>query len=171
LVQTTEYPEAETSTLKLAMEQSATFALRLRVPGWSNAMTVKVNGQSQTADIKPGQWATLSREWKSGDTVEVTIPLHFRRVPIDEQHPNRVALVRGPAVYGQEDPHKWLSVIPQSDDELDKLMKPLANNRAIFQIDNELVVQQRNAFRPFYTFAELERYRMYHDPKLRRVVW
>ncbi len=61
---------------------------------------------------------------------------------------------------------------PASDDELDKLMKPLANDPAIFQIDNEPVVQQRNAFKPFYRFVELERYRMYFDPKhpLRAVV-
>jgi DUF1680 family protein len=171
VVQTTQYPEAGRSTFGLSMDRPAAFAIKLRVPGWSNGMTVKVNGQAQTGDIKPGQWATVSREWKTGDTVEVTIPLHFRRVPIDEQHPNRVAIVRGPVVYGQEDPHKWLSDIPPTDAELDKLMKPLANNPAIFQIDNEPVVQQRNAFKPFYSFTELERYRMYFEPKSRRVLW
>jgi DUF1680 family protein len=171
VVQTTQYPEAEFSTLKLTMEQPAAFGLKLRVPGWSKGMTIKVNGQAPTEDIKPGQWATVSREWKSGDTVEIKIPLHFRRVPIDEQHPNRIAILRGPVVYAQEDPHKWLSDIPASDEELDKLMKPLANDPAIFQIDNEPVVSQRNAFKPFYRFVELERYRMYFDSKHRRVLW
>jgi DUF1680 family protein len=107
----------------------------------------------------------------SGDKVEVTIPLRFRRVPIDEQHPHRVAIVRGPLVYAQEDPHKWLSDIPLSDGELDELMKPLANNPAIFQINNEPVVQQRNAFKPYYSLVELERYRMYFDSGHRRVLW
>jgi DUF1680 family protein len=153
------------------MDRPTTFALKLRVPGWSNGMTVQVNGQAQTAAIQPGEWATVNREWTSGDTVTVAIPLHFRRVPIDEQHPNRVAIMRGPVVYAQEDPHKWLSDIPRTDDELDKLMKPLANNPAIFQIDNEPVVSQRNAFKPFYSFAELERYRMYFDSANRRVLW
>jgi DUF1680 family protein len=169
--QTTEYPEAAAATFKLAMDRPATFALKLRVPGWSNGMTVQVNGQPQATEIKPGQWAAVTREWQPGDSVEVTIPLRFRRAPIDEQHPNRIAIVRGPVVYGQEDPHKWLSDIPRTDDELDKLMKPLANNRAIFQIDNEPVVQQRNAFKPFYSFNELERYRMYFDSASRRVLW
>jgi len=171
LFQTTEYPEAETSTLKLTMERPATFALKLRVPGWSKGMTVKVNGQLQAAEIRPGEWDTVTREWKTGDAVEVTIPLRFRRVPIDAQHPNRIAIVRGPVVYAQEDPHKWLSLIPENDDELDKLMKPVATSRAVFQIDNEPVVQQRNAFKPFYSFAELERYRMYFDSRHRRVLW
>jgi DUF1680 family protein len=171
MVQTTEYPEAESSTLRLAMERPATFALKLRVPGWSNGMSVKVNGQAQSMQIEPGKWATINREWKSSDHVEVAIPLRFRRVPIDEQHTNRIAIARGPVVYGQEDPHKWLSDIPASDDQLNKLMKPLANNPAIFQIDNEPVVQQRNAFKPFYSFAELERYRIYFDSRQRRVLW
>jgi uncharacterized protein len=171
LVQTTDYPEGDTSTLKLSMDRPTSFALKLRIPEWSKGVTIKVNGQSEAAAIRPGQWATVTREWKSGDTVEVRIPLHFRRVPIDEQHPNRIALMRGPVVYGQEDPHKWLSEIPQTDEELDKLMKPLANNQAIFQIDNEVVASQRNAFKPFYSFVELERYRMYFDTSSRRVLW
>ncbi|MGA7235203.1 MAG: beta-L-arabinofuranosidase domain-containing protein [Bryobacteraceae bacterium] len=171
VTQTTEYPETGGSTLMLAMERPATFTLKLRVPGWSNGMTVQVNGQPQTAEIKPGQWAAVTREWQPGDGVEVTVPLRFRRAPIDEQHPNRIAIMRGPVVYGQEDPHKWLSDIPRTDDELDKLMKPLANSRAIFQIGNEPVVQQRNAFKPFYSFNELERYRMYFDSASRRVLW
>jgi uncharacterized protein len=171
VTQTTEYPESASATFKLAMDRPATFALKLRVPGWSSGMTVQVNGRQQAADIKPGQWASVTREWQPGDSVEIAIPLRFRRAPIDEQHPNRVAVVRGPVVYGQEDPHKWLSDIPRTDDELDKLMKPLANNRAIFQIDNEPVVQQRNAFKPFYSFSELERYRMYFDSASRRVLW
>ncbi|HWB84553.1 MAG TPA: beta-L-arabinofuranosidase domain-containing protein [Bryobacteraceae bacterium] len=170
LVQTTEYPEADSITLKLTMERPARFALKLRIPGWSNDATIQANGLPEF-EGRAGQWAAITREWQSGDIVRVTIPLHFRRVPIDEQHPNRIAIVRGPVVYVQEDPHKWLSDIPRSDDELDRLMKPLTNNPAVFQIDNEPVVQQRNAFRPFYTFAELERYRMYFDSRNRRVLW
>jgi DUF1680 family protein len=171
LVQTTQYPAAGSSVMKLTMDRPATFALKLRVPSWSKGMAVTVNGQAQSAAIQPGRWATIQREWKPGDSVEVAIPLHFRRVPIDEQHPNRIAIVRGPLVYGQEDPHKWLSDVPANDDDLDRLMKPLANNPAIFQIDNEPVVSQRNAFKPFYEFTELERYRMYFDSKHRRVLW
>jgi uncharacterized protein len=169
LRQTTEYPEADSSTLSLTMERPATFALKLRVPAWSNGFALKVNGQVEPAEIRPGQWATISREWKSGDTVGITIPLRFRRVPIDEQHSNRIAIVRGPVVYAQEDPHKWLSEIPLDDDQLNKMMKPLANNPVIFLIDEP--VQQRNAFKPFYSFVELERYRMYFDSRSRRVLW
>ena len=26
----------------------------------------------------PGQWATVNREWKQGDSVEIAIPMRFR---------------------------------------------------------------------------------------------
>jgi DUF1680 family protein len=171
LVQTTAYPEAETSSLRLAMERPARFALNLRVPEWSRGMSARVNGTAQTAVVAPGTWTTIEREWQSGDTVEVTVPLRFRRVPIDEYHPNRIAIARGPLVYAQEDVHKWLSDIPANDDDLNRLMKPLDNDPAVFQIANEPVVGQRNAFQPYYRFGPLARHRMYFDSAHRRVLW
>ena len=170
-VQMTAYPEAETSTIALTLDKPAAFALKLRVPGWSRGVGIKVNGAAQNVEAKPGTWATINRTWQSGDKVEIAIPLHFRRQAIDRQHPNRVALVRGPVVYAQEVVHKAMSVIPETDEELDKLMKPMDNDPAVFLITNEEPVQQRDAFRPYYTFGETNTYRMYHDPGMRRVLW
>jgi DUF1680 family protein len=171
LVQTTNYPEAETSSLKLAMDKPMAFSLKLRIPGWSQGMSIKVNGTAPNVVVKPGMWATINRTWQPGDQVEVTIPLHFRRAPIDRHHPNRVALVRGPVVFAQEVVHKAKSVIPTNDEELDKLMKPLDNDPAIFLITNEEPVQQRDAFRPYYAYPEVTNYRMYHDSEMRRMLW
>ena len=92
-------------------------------------------------------------------------------MPIDEFHPNRIAIVRGPVVYAQEDVHKWLSDIPADDDNLNRLMKPTDNDPAVFQIANEPVVGQRNAFLPYYRFGHLARHRMYFDSGHRRVLW
>lgn len=49
-------------------------------------------------------------------------------------------------------------------------MRRVALMRGPLELD-EPVVQQRNAFRPSYTFLELERYRMYFDANNRRVLW
>ncbi len=171
LTQTTGYPEAGTSTLKLSLDKPARFALKLRVPGWCKDMAIRINGQAADTAAKPGTWAILDREWQPGDSVEVAIPLRFRRVPIDEQHPDRFALMRGPVVYAQEDPHKWLSSIPKNEQELNRLMRAVDDDPAVFQIANEPVAQQRNAFKPYDRFVELERHRMYFDPQLRRVLW
>jgi DUF1680 family protein len=171
IVKTTDYPEARTSSLKFSMDKPQPFDLKLRVPSWSQGMRIEVNGAAQNIAVKSGMWATITRTWQTGDQVDITIPLHFRRAPIDRQHPHRVALVRGPVVYAQEVVHKALSVIPESDEELDKLMKPLDKDPAVFLIGNEEPVQQRDAFMPYYRYPEVTNYRMYHDSEMRRTLW
>jgi hypothetical protein len=46
----------------------------------------------------PGQFAAVRRTWKTGDRVELELPLRMRLEPIDPQHADTVALVRGPLV-------------------------------------------------------------------------
>ncbi len=170
VVQTTEYPEAEAVSLRLSMDRPARFTLHLRVPSWADGMQCRVNGAASPVAMRPGAWAALDRDWAPGDRVDLTIPLHFRRVSVDRQHPDRVAVVRGPVVYAQEVVHKAMSVIPPTDEELDRLMKP-ADEAGVFVITNEPAVEFRDAFMPYYRFPEVTTYRMYFDPKLRRVLW
>ena len=91
-------------TLALSLRRPAVFhasASNAGVVEWTGA--VKVNGQAQAADSKPGQWATVNREWRPGDTVEITgIPATIHRVPGRASSiPNRVAIAHGPVVYGR----------------------------------------------------------------------
>lgn len=98
LTQTTRYPDAETVDFALRMARPAQFSLHLRVPEWARNVRVSVNGTAQAVTAKPGQWLALDRSWKSGDRIALHIPLPVREVPIDAQHPDRVAYVRGPIV-------------------------------------------------------------------------
>jgi len=47
-------------------------------------------------EVVPGTFAAIHREWKSGDVVELNLPMTTRLEPIDPQHPNTVALCFGP---------------------------------------------------------------------------
>ena len=78
LRQETAYPEAETSTVRLKLKKPARLAIRFRVPGWSEGMSFAVNGSPLDVLAKPGGWASIDREWKSGDTVLITIPMALR---------------------------------------------------------------------------------------------
>src|SRR5690606_32066536 len=49
-----------------------------------------------------GGWLRLDRDWRVGDIVEVTLGAGLRVLPVDPQHPNRVALSHGPVVLAQE---------------------------------------------------------------------
>jgi uncharacterized protein len=103
LRQETAYPEAEASTVRLKLKKPARLAIRFRVPGWSEGMYLAVNGLPLDVLAKPGGWASIDREWKSGDTVLITIPMALRTVPVDRQHPDRAAIMYGPVVLAQDE--------------------------------------------------------------------
>jgi hypothetical protein len=116
--QATNYPESDTTTLHVTPTASAVFNLKFRVPAWCQGASVEINGSKQEVVCKPGTWATLGRRWSAGDLVKVRLPMSPRLVPIDKQHPDRVAVVVGPVVLVQEqdsmmaaagrDPSKWM---------------------------------------------------------------
>lgn len=125
LTQTTDYPWNGTVTIKVDPEQESTFAIRLRIPGWLQqhpvasdlytytdapaSYTLKVNGTRVKATVSDG-YATISRQWKAGDIVELDLPMNVRRIKAhDKVTANRgmLALERGPVVYcleGQDQP-------------------------------------------------------------------
>jgi DUF1680 family protein len=164
------YPEGETSTLTVDVRDGTEFAIKLRVPEWSIGMSVKVNGADAKVDCKPGTWASVQRKWNRGDKVEVKIPLSVRMQAVDKEHPDRVALVRGPVAMVLEtayhDPFFWL---PGKDEELNKWLVPDAGPTAqpgFFTIKPTDGSAVRSKLRPFYSTEENYPYKIYFDKKL-----
>jgi hypothetical protein len=51
----------------------------LRVPSWvRRGYTVSVNGARQKLTATPGQYVTIDRQWRSGDKIQIAMPLTFR---------------------------------------------------------------------------------------------
>jgi DUF1680 family protein len=94
----TAYPYASTITLGVTTAQPQTFALNLRIPAWAAGATVAINGKRSTAPIVPGTFAGIVREWRSGDRIELELPLPLRLQAVDAEHPDTVALSAGPLV-------------------------------------------------------------------------
>ena len=69
--------------------------LHFRIPAWAPGAQIRVNSQAQPAPV-PGQFAAVRRLWRSGDVVELLLPLPMRLEPIDPRHPDTAALMRGP---------------------------------------------------------------------------
>jgi len=72
--------------------------MRLRVPGWlQKAPVVKINGKPLDASSSPGSYLTLNRTWKTGDKIEMELPmpLHMEAMPDD---PALQAFLYGPLV-------------------------------------------------------------------------
>jgi DUF1680 family protein len=93
----TEYPYASAVAMTLQLSQPRIFALKLRIPEWATDASVAVNGKRSAAPM-PGTFASIEREWRSGDRVELDLPLRQRLQAVDAEHPNVVALSSGPLV-------------------------------------------------------------------------
>lgn len=97
LTQAGGYPFDGKVAFSLAASKPADMTLYFRIPGWARGAEMRVSGEVQPAPV-PGRFAAVRRVWRSGDTVELLLPMPMRLEPIDAGHPNTVALVRGPLV-------------------------------------------------------------------------
>ena len=98
LTQKGDYPFEEAVQLEVSVSQPAEFALNFRIPAWAEGADISINGQRIGEPIRAGSFATVRRQWKTGDRAELTLPMTGRLQPIDAQHPDTVALLRGPLV-------------------------------------------------------------------------
>ncbi|MFW6163472.1 MAG: glycoside hydrolase family 127 protein, partial [Planctomycetota bacterium] len=107
LTQTTDYPWDGKISIVIEETQGGEFALRLRIPGWADGATVRLNGEPVDEEARPGSYATLRREWRAGDRVELSLPMGVQLMaahPLVEACRGKVAVMRGPVVYCLESP-------------------------------------------------------------------
>lgn len=94
--QTTDYPWDGHITLTIKKAKSLA-SIRMHIPGWSEDMQLKLNGQPILAeDLRQ------PRKWKKGDTIELDLRMQPQLIeanPLVEEAKNQVAVMRGPIVY------------------------------------------------------------------------
>jgi DUF1680 family protein len=96
LTQSGPYPRAGQVQINVTAEKPVDCALRFRIPAWAESPSLSINGSRQTGELRPGTFAAIERTWKSGDRVEIELPSARRLEPVDAEHPDLVALVKGP---------------------------------------------------------------------------
>ena len=75
--QATRFPYEGASTL--TVRGNGRLAVSMRVPTWvRRGYTVKVNGVTQKIVATPGKYVTVDRQWKSGDKIDIAMPMTFR---------------------------------------------------------------------------------------------
>ncbi|MCS5717957.1 glycoside hydrolase family 127 protein [Herbiconiux sp. CPCC 205763] len=95
----TSYPDAGTVRVRVLDAPHAEARLRLRIPGWADAATVRVNGEHPST-VAPG-WADIRRSFRSGDELTLELPVAPRLTwpdPRIDAVRDTVAVERGPLV-------------------------------------------------------------------------
>lgn len=121
IIQSNIYPWDGKINFKIETEQEINFTLKIRIPGWTknfpipsnlysyidkteNKYSIKLNNEIIDYNFQKG-YLTLDRKWKSGDLVELNLPMEIKKVIANESvidDKNMVAIERGPIVYCAE---------------------------------------------------------------------
>ncbi len=107
LQQETAYPWSGKVSLTVKETGSRPYSVFLRIPGWAENARILLNGKPLDIAAKPGTYAELNRKWRSGDKIELDLPMEAQLVeanPLVEETRNQVAVKRGPVVYCLESP-------------------------------------------------------------------
>jgi DUF1680 family protein len=90
--------------VKVAVEETGGngWKLALRVPGWCEGASLRVNGQAVNVAAAGGTYAAIERAWQAGDVVELDMPMQPRFIepnPRVDAIRESLAIERGPLVY------------------------------------------------------------------------
>jgi uncharacterized protein len=116
LTQEGDYPFEDRVAFTLTASQPTEQTLHFRIPEWAAGAEIFLNGARQPGLPVPGQFAPIRRTWKTGDRVELELPLRMRLEPIDARHTDTVALLRGPIVL--------MAVKEREDSPLPRITRP-----------------------------------------------
>ena len=135
--QKTNYPWDGNVKITVTPSKTSAFPLSIRIPGWANAQAipgdlytyqnretkgiqVTINGKNLPATVENG-YLKLSRTWKSGDVVNITLDMPVRKVLANQNiktNNGKVAIERGPVLYcaeGSDNNGKALSIAISND--------------------------------------------------------
>jgi hypothetical protein len=98
LVQDTNFPQEEGTTLTIRAKKPTKLAIKIRIPYWATqGVSIKVNGKAQHVTAAPSSYAEIKKTWKEGDKIEVSLPMSLHTAPIPDDGTLQAAMY-GPLV-------------------------------------------------------------------------
>jgi len=84
--QQTRFPEEQGTTIAVVAKSPTQLSINLRIPYWVQGGSVKINGAPLPAFSSPSSYLTLNRVWKTGDKIQLSLPmaLHVDSIPDNE---------------------------------------------------------------------------------------
>ena len=89
------YPFGDDVRLDILAAKGGEWPLFVRIPDWCGAAKVAVNGAEVPA-VRSGEFLRLSRNWRSGDRVELAFP---SEITVEKGIHDSLSVRRGPLVY------------------------------------------------------------------------
>lgn len=138
LVQTTDYPWSGKVSITVNPAEMKSFALKIRVPNRNvsglytatpaanGISSISVNGTTIKPTIENG-YAVIPRAWKSGDKIDLVLPMTVQRVKAGSKvaaDVGRVALRYGPLIYNIESVDQNVNSVLSPDSALSTEWKP-----------------------------------------------
>lgn len=100
LKQETTFPDEDKTKLSITSGQSK-FTLMIRYPSWvkDGALKIMVNGKPVLYAQKPSSYVGITRTWKKGDVVQISLPMRttIEHMPNVKEY---IAIMRGPILLG-----------------------------------------------------------------------
>ncbi|MGF7048661.1 DUF1680 family protein [Paenibacillus sp. DS2015] len=107
LRQETNYPWDGKIDIHVSPERASSFTLGLRIPGWCQSATLRINGEEIVlGEVVHNGYARMERTWRKGDIVQLELNMDIQLI---QSHPElranagKVAIQRGPLVYCVEE--------------------------------------------------------------------
>jgi len=101
VVSETRYPFRGTATLTMHPEEPRWLTLAVRVPEWAPRTTAHLS-TGETATARGGEYLRVTRLWKSGDRLDLSMDLPVRFTNGGRSYPGQFAVERGPLVLALE---------------------------------------------------------------------
>ena len=131
--QETKYPETAGTKLVFECEKPTELTLSIRRPWWAGeGFAIDVGGVWDGPLGKPGSYVTFTRTFKSGDVVNVRMPMVLATEGFKD-NPDKLALLYGPLVLcGWTEPGNELAAIRAPKDKIVASLKPVAGQPLTF---------------------------------------
>lgn len=140
----TEFPRDGSVKISVEPQKKEKFTVRVRIPSWSKATEVSVNGKS-VKGVTPGTYLCITRKWAKGDVINVKLDMTCRLIDAPEgsnpEGKNFQAVQYGPIVLCRDentdaDYNKPVTIVADKDGVIDiKPVKPqLATTRMEFLV-------------------------------------
>jgi hypothetical protein len=131
-----------------------------------------VNGERCAGQAEDG-WLGIERAWANGDQLTITFGHSLRAVPVDPQHPTRVAVVDGPIVLAQEVMDAWPFALPSGADLMDLRphLRPDGDGAHSYRpVAPGSSRMPAGRFHPLASYPERRPYCVYHDVNRVRLI-